>query len=92
MIKEQTVVLKSSDALTPVHLTLLASLAALGALATNILLPAFPAMALEFDVTERDLSWTLTSFFIVFAMGQLLVGPWSDRAGRAPFVVGGLAL
>ncbi|WP_220495133.1 hypothetical protein [Paracoccus sp. MC1854] len=34
------------DALTAGRLVLLASLAALGALATNIMLPAFPAMAI----------------------------------------------
>lgn len=71
---------------------LLASLAALGALATNIMLPAFPDIAREFGAVPRELAWTLSSFFIVFAVGQLFVGPLADAWGRSPFVVGGLAV
>jgi DHA1 family bicyclomycin/chloramphenicol resistance-like MFS transporter len=78
--------------LTAGRLVLLASLAALGALATNIMLPAFPAMARDFHVAPRELAWTLSSFFIVFAVGQLFVGPLADSLGRAPFVIGGLVV
>jgi MFS transporter, DHA1 family, multidrug resistance protein len=80
------------DALTASRLVLLASLAALGALATNIMLPAFPAMARDLGVAPGDLAWILSSFFVVFAVGQLFVGPLADALGRAPFVVGGLAV
>lgn len=80
------------DRLSVGRLTLLAGLAALGALATNIMLPAFPEMALALHVLPRDLALTLSSFFIVFAIGQLLVGPLSDGYGRAPFVIGGLGV
>lgn len=79
-------------ALTAGRLALLASLAALGALATNIMLPAFPAMANDLGVAPGDMAWTLSSFFLVFAVGQLFVGPLADAWGRAPFVVGGLAV
>ena len=72
-------------------LFLLAGLAALGSLATNIILPAFPAMGADLGVTERDLALTLSSFFIAFAVGQLFVGPLSDRFGRKWLVLGGLA-
>jgi DHA1 family bicyclomycin/chloramphenicol resistance-like MFS transporter len=89
---EQAVDPDRGDTLTTGRLALLASLAALGALATNIMLPAFPAMALELGVLPRELAWTLSSFFIVFAVGQLFVGPLSDTVGRAPFVLGGLAV
>lgn len=89
---EPDIALGSHDRLTAGRLLLLASLAALGALATNIMLPAFPAMAREFGVTPGDLAWTLSIFFIVFAVGQLFVGPLADAWGRAPFVVGGLAV
>ena len=82
----------SGGGLTAGRLILLASLAALGALATNIMLPAFPDMAREFGALPHELAWTLSSFFIVFALGQLFVGPLADSAGRAPFVIGGLAI
>ena len=82
----------TAASLTAGRLTLLASLAALGALATNIMLPAFPAMARELGETPRELAWTLSSFFVVFAVGQLFVGPLSDAMGRKPFVIGGLVV
>jgi DHA1 family bicyclomycin/chloramphenicol resistance-like MFS transporter len=89
---ESTSALGASATLTAGRLVLLASLAALGVLATNIMLPAFPVMAREFHVAPRDLAWTLSSFFIVFAVGQLFVGPLADTVGRAPFVIGGLVV
>jgi DHA1 family bicyclomycin/chloramphenicol resistance-like MFS transporter len=71
-------------------LFLLAGLAALGALATNIILPAFPEMAVDLGASVKDLSATLSSFFVAFALGQLFVGPLSDRFGRKWLVLGGL--
>ena len=73
------------------RLVLLASLAALGALATNIMLPAFPAMARDLGVAPGELALTLSGFFVVFAVGQLFVGPL-PTPGAAPFVFGGLAV
>ncbi|MFT4194538.1 multidrug effflux MFS transporter [Ottowia sp.] len=70
---------------------LLAGLAALGALATNIILPTFPDMAVALGTSVIDLSATLSSFFVAFAVGQLFVGPLSDRFGRRWLVLAGLA-
>lgn len=78
--------------LTAGRLVLLSGLAALGTLATNIMLPTFPAMALDLGVDPRELAWTLSSFFVVFAVGQLVIGPLSDTVGRSPLVVGGLVV
>ncbi|HCE5827429.1 TPA: multidrug effflux MFS transporter [Pseudomonas aeruginosa] len=80
------------QALTAGVLFLLASLAALGALATNIILPAFPTIGKDLSVSVRDLGATLSSFFLAFAIGQLFVGPLSDRFGRQRLVVIGLAV
>ena len=82
----------SPNKLTGNMLLLLAGLAALGSLATNIILPAFPEMAGELHTSVKDLSATLASFFIAFAVGQLFVGPLSDRFGRKWLVVGGLVV
>ncbi|MFJ4141268.1 multidrug effflux MFS transporter [Pseudomonas sp. NPDC089734] len=71
---------------------LLAALAAMGALATNIILPSFPSMARDLGVSIGQLSGTLSSFFLVFGLGQLVVGPLSDRFGRQRLVVSGLAI
>lgn len=73
-------------------LFLLGGLAALGALATNIILPAFPRIGADLGVSVRDLALTLSSFFVAFAVGQLLVGPLSDRFGRRWLVLGGLVV
>ena len=74
------------------RLVLLASLAALGVLATNIMLPAFPPIAQELGVAPREMALTLSVFFVVFAFGQIFVGPFADAMGRRPFVLGGLAV
>ena len=73
-------------------LFLLAGLAALGALATNIILPAFPRIGAELEISSPELGLLLSSFFVAFALGQLAVGPLSDRFGRKPLVLGGLAV
>jgi MFS transporter, DHA1 family, multidrug resistance protein len=78
--------------LTAGLLALLAGLAAIGALSTNIILPSFPSIGSALNVPTRDLGFTLSSFFIAFAIGQLFVGPLSDRYGRRWFVLGGLTV
>jgi DHA1 family bicyclomycin/chloramphenicol resistance-like MFS transporter len=80
------------QSLSGAMLFLLAGLAALGSLATNIILPAFPHIGADLGVNERDLALTLSSFFIAFAVGQLFVGPLSDRFGRKGLVLGGIVL
>ncbi|NTF00115.1 multidrug effflux MFS transporter [Agrobacterium tumefaciens] len=71
---------------------LLAALSAIGTLSTTIILPSFPSIADDFEVSVHDVGITLSSFLVAFAVGQLFVGPVSDRYGRMPFVVGGLLI
>jgi DHA1 family bicyclomycin/chloramphenicol resistance-like MFS transporter len=78
---------------TSLALTLLLGvLMALPALGTDLFLPALPvlAQALGADVAAAQL--TLTTYFIGLAMGQVLWGPLSDRFGRKPVLIAGLAL
>lgn len=82
----------SERRLTGGILFVLAGLAALGALATNIILPAFPRVGASLGVSSQELGLTLSSFFVAFAFGQLLAGPLSDRFGRKCLVLGGLAV
>src|SRR3954464_12615975 len=82
----------SERRLTGKILFLLAGLAALGALATNIILPAFPQIGAGLGVSSQQLGLTLSSFLLAFASGRLLVGPLSDRFGGNGVVRGGLAV
>lgn len=83
---------KTQMPLTAELLFLLAGLASLGSLATNIILPAFAHMSAELGTSVKDLSATLGTFFVAFAVGQLFVGPLSDRFGRKRLVLSGLVI
>src|SRR6202163_4375827 len=67
---------------TVLQIAVLAGLAATGTLATNILLPSLPQMAVSLNVTSAAVTSAITIFLAVFALGQLVVGPISDRYGR----------
>src|SRR5215213_2490519 len=71
------------------QIAVLAGLAATGTLATNILLPSLPQMAVSLNVSSAAVTSAITIFLAVFAVGQLVVGPISDRYGRRwPVLIG----
>lgn len=70
----------------------LALLTALGPLATDMYLPSLPAIAREFATTAAAVQTTLSAFLFGFAAGQLVYGPLSDKHGRKPVLLAGLAL
>jgi DHA1 family bicyclomycin/chloramphenicol resistance-like MFS transporter len=74
------------------QIAVLAALAATGTLATNILLPSLPQMAASLHVTTADVTSSITVFLAMFAIGQLAVGPISDRYGRRWPVLTGFAV
>src|SRR5438270_8615270 len=74
---------------TFLQIAVLAALAATGTLATNILLPSLPQMAASLKVSSAAVTSAITIFLAVFALGQLVVGPISDRYGRRlPVLIG----
>src|SRR5712671_4260107 len=74
---------------TSAQIAVLAALAATGTLATNILLPSLPQMAASLKVSSAAVTSAITVFLAVFAVGQLVVGPVSDRFGRRwPVLIG----
>ena len=71
---------------------LLALLTSLAALSTDMYLPSLPAIAGELRSTASEVQLTLSAFLIGFALGQLIYGPLSDRYGRKPVLLAGLAI
>lgn len=80
------------SATSPVMVMVLAALTALGPLATDIYLPAMPAMGEALDTGPDQVQLTLSIYMAGFALAQLVCGPLSDRFGRKPIMVIGIAL
>lgn len=71
---------------------LLGVLFALTALGTDAWLPALPVAARALEAPVASMQLTVTTYFLGLAAGQLLWGPLSDRYGRKPVLLAGLAL
>ncbi|WOQ70193.1 multidrug effflux MFS transporter [Microbacterium limosum] len=64
------------------YVILLGALTALGPFTIDLYLPAFPVLETDFDTTAAAIQLTLTGTMLGFGLGQLLVGPLSDKVGR----------
>ncbi|GAN95647.1 multidrug resistance efflux pump Bcr/CflA [Komagataeibacter europaeus NBRC 3261] len=74
-------------------IALLGLLTAIGPLATDMYLPAFPIMDAELVGGRAGASQiTLAAWFAGLAVGQFSLGPISDRLGRRLPLLGGLVL
>nr|WP_281375952.1 multidrug effflux MFS transporter [Halomonas cerina] len=87
-VKETPVLRLTSPAMVGV----LAALTALGPLATDMYLPAMPAMAEALNTGPDQVQLTLSLYMAGFALAQLFVGPVSDRFGRKPVMIVGFGL
>lgn len=70
----------------------LGALTAMGPLAIDMYLPAFPTIANELASTPASLEATAAVYFVGLAAGQAIYGPLSDRFGRTRPLYFGLAL
>jgi len=71
---------------------LLGMTVALGPLALDAYLPAFPDIARGFDVPHGDVGLTLSAYVATLGLAQLVGGPLSDRYGRKLILFSGLTI
>lgn len=71
---------------------ILVAISAVGPLALNIFMPSMPGLQREFGVSYSIVQLTLTLYLIGMAACQLVYGPISDKVGRRPMLLGGLAV
>lgn len=71
---------------------ILVAVSAIGPLALNMFMPSMPGLQATFGVPYGTVQLTLTLYLIGLAVCQLFYGPLSDRYGRRPLLLAGLAL
>lgn len=71
---------------------LLGMTVALGPLALDAYLPAFPDIARGFGIPHADVGLTLSAYVAVLGLAQLVGGPLSDRYGRRRILLIGLGV
>lgn len=68
---------------------ILGLLSAVGPFAIDMYLPALPEVAADLNTTEAGAALTLTAYFMVFGLAQMIYGPLADAIGRkAPLLIG----
>ncbi|MFM7347247.1 MAG: MFS transporter, partial [Tagaea sp.] len=73
-------------------LWVLVVMSAVGPFALNAFAPSLPNLADAFDSDYGTAQLALTLYLFAVAGGQLIYGPLSDRFGRRPVLLWGLAL
>ncbi|CAI9406913.1 multidrug effflux MFS transporter [Aestuariimicrobium sp. T2.26MG-19.2B] len=74
---------------TPLLIAAVVLLGAVGPLATDMYVPAFPHVTADLGASIGSVQLTLTTFFLGMGLGQLIGGPVSDQIGRKrPLLVG----
>jgi len=73
-------------------LGLLVAVAAIAPAALHMPVPSLPLLAVVFVAPAGAVQLVLTLFLVGIAVGQLVYGPVSDRFGRRPVLIAGLAL
>ncbi|WP_283425425.1 multidrug effflux MFS transporter [Shimia sagamensis] len=73
------------------HLNTLILLTAMSVLSLNMFLPSLSAIAEDFGVDYAVANLSMGAFLAVTAVLQIIIGPLSDRYGRRPIMLLGLA-
>lgn len=70
----------------------LALMTGMGPIATDLYVPSLPNLAVDLQTTPSRVQWTMSSYLIGFAIGQLFYGPLSDKYGRKPVLMIGFLI
>src|SRR5262249_15498303 len=73
-------------------LALLIAMSGVSSLSLNILVPAIPSLVNQFAADASSVQLTVSLYLLGLATAQVVFGPLSDRFGRRPVLVAGLAL
>src|SRR5699024_12136371 len=71
---------------------LLGILAALSPLTIDMYIPGFSKIAEDFNTSENQVAFTMTSYFLGISLGQLAYGPLVDKYGRKKPLQAGLII
>lgn len=69
---------------------LLGALIAIGAVSIDLYLPSLPSIGVALGVDAAAAQRSMSAFFVGMAVGQLVLGPLSDRFGRRPVLLVGI--
>lgn len=92
MISRPLVAAPQREAPSRVMLILLVVMTGLAPISLYLLVPALPMLATTFDRDASVVQMTVSFYMAGIAISQLLLGPLSDRFGRRPVMLAGLAL
>lgn len=71
---------------------LLAALVAFAPLSIDMYLPSLPTLARDLAASDAEVQHSIGVFLVGLCIGMLFYGPLSDRFGRRPLLLGGIAL
>jgi DHA1 family bicyclomycin/chloramphenicol resistance-like MFS transporter len=85
-------VIRFLDRSTPPHIFTLIFMAGMSAMVMNMFLPSLPQMSTFFGVDDGVMALSVPLFLFVSAILQIFIGPVSDRMGRRPVLLVGIAI
>ncbi|MGD9295332.1 MAG: multidrug effflux MFS transporter [Roseobacter sp.] len=80
------------DRTTPPHIATLIVLAAMSAVVMNMFLPSLPNMTAHFETDYSVMQLSVALYLGVSGALQVFIGPISDKFGRRPVILWGLAV